>query len=70
MFDTIPVSMFLISEINAMSVTGVFQRCSAIDEKHSGFNIMLLGEFGKERVGENVSEVKTSSTPTTTVGRC
>jgi len=46
--------MFFVSEIEAMSLTGVFQRCSAIDEKHSGFNVVFLAEFGKERVGENV----------------
>jgi hypothetical protein len=46
--------MFFVSEIEAMSVTGVFQRCSAIYEKHGGFNVMFLAEFDKERVGENV----------------
>jgi len=37
-----------------MSLTGVFQRCSTIDEKHSVSNVVFLAEFGKERVSENV----------------
>jgi hypothetical protein len=54
MFDIVPISMVFISEIEAVSLTGVFQRCSAIDEKHSVFNVVFLAEFGKERVSENV----------------
>jgi hypothetical protein len=37
-----------------MSLTGVFQWCGTINEKHSVFNVMFLAEFGNNRVSENV----------------
>ena len=40
--------MVFISEIEAVSLTGVFQRCSAIDEKHGVVNVVFLTEFGEK----------------------
>jgi hypothetical protein len=52
--------MCFVSEIETMSLTGVVQWCSTIDEKHSVFNVVFLAEFGKERVSENVFLVGSS----------
>ncbi len=46
--------MFFVSEIEAVSMAGVFQRCGAIDEEDGVIDIMFLAEFGEGCVGENV----------------
>lgn len=55
MFDSIPISTLLLSEVEAVSLTGVFQQRDSIDEKHGMFYIVLLAEFDKEYVDENVN---------------
>ena len=40
--------MFFISEIEAVTTAGVFQRVRAVDEKHRSWNVVFLTEFGKE----------------------
>jgi hypothetical protein len=44
--------MLFVSEIEAVAVTGVFQRVRAVDEKHGVFYVVFLGEFGKDRLSE------------------
>ncbi|SDG30331.1 hypothetical protein SAMN05216218_1231, partial [Halorientalis regularis] len=46
--------MAFVSEIEAVSLAGVFQRCCAIDEKHGIVHVVFLTKFAKERVGESV----------------
>ncbi|SEN97561.1 hypothetical protein SAMN05216388_1006231 [Halorientalis persicus] len=46
--------MGLVSEIEAVSLAGVFQWCCTIDEKHSVVHVVFLAEFGKECVSESV----------------
>jgi len=46
--------MFLVSEIESMSLTGVFQRCGPIDKKHGVINVVFLAELGKKCMGENI----------------
>jgi hypothetical protein len=46
--------MALVSEIEAVSLAGVFQWCCTIDEKHSVVHVVFLAEFSKECVSENV----------------
>jgi hypothetical protein len=47
-FDTIPISMFFISEIEAVTTTGVFQRVRAVDEKHGDVNSIHYSEFNMD----------------------
>ncbi len=42
MFDTVPISMSFVSEIEAMSLTGVVQRFISIDEKHRVIDVVFL----------------------------
>jgi len=44
-FDSIPISMFLIFEIVAVTLTRSLQRVRSIDEKHGVINVVFLGEF-------------------------
>ncbi|SDF96806.1 hypothetical protein SAMN05216218_112105 [Halorientalis regularis] len=44
--------MAFVSEIEAVSLAGVFQRSCTIDEKHSVIDIVFLAEFSEERVSE------------------
>ncbi len=53
-FDTVSISMAFISEIEAVSLAGVFQRCRTIDEKDGVVDIVFLAELGEERTSENV----------------
>jgi hypothetical protein len=46
--------MAFVSEIEAVSVTGVFQRARAIDEKHGVIDVVFLAEVGKERVSDHL----------------
>jgi hypothetical protein len=46
--------VFLVSEIEAVALTGVFQWCGSIDEKHGVIDVVFLAELAKEGVGENV----------------
>ena len=46
--------MFLVSELEAVSTTGVFQRCCTIDEKHGVLDVVFLTELRKEPVRENL----------------
>lgn len=39
-FDTVPISMSFVSEIEAMSLTGVVQRLIAINEKHGVIDVV------------------------------
>jgi hypothetical protein len=43
--------VFFISEIEAMTTAGVFQRMRAVNEKDGVVNVVFLAEFGEERVG-------------------
>jgi hypothetical protein len=40
--------MAFVSEIEAVSGTGIFQRVRTVDEKHDVVNVVFLAEFGKE----------------------
>jgi len=53
-FDAVTISVAVVSEIEAISLAGVFQRGSAIDENHSIVDGVFLAKFGKERVSESV----------------
>jgi hypothetical protein len=44
--------MAFISEIEAVTAAGVFQRVRSVDEKHSVFYVVFLAAFSKERVSE------------------
>jgi len=46
--------MAFVSEIEAVSLAGVFQWRRAIDEKHGVVDGVFLAEFHKERVSESV----------------
>ena len=46
--------MSFISEIESVSLTGVFQRCGTIDEKHGVVDGVFLAEFGEKRVSDDV----------------
>jgi len=46
--------MYFVSEIEPMSLTGVFQWCSTIDEKHSVFSVVFVAAFGNERVSKHL----------------
>ncbi|SDG29527.1 hypothetical protein SAMN05216218_12217 [Halorientalis regularis] len=46
--------MAFVSEIEAVSLAGVFQRCCTVNEKHSVVNVVFLAEFGKECASDNV----------------
>jgi hypothetical protein len=39
-----------ILEIETVSLTGVFQRVRAVDEKHGVFYVVFLMDLGEERV--------------------
>jgi hypothetical protein len=54
MFETVPVPVVFVSEIKAVSLTGVFQRGGTINEKHCVFDGVFLAGFSKESVGESV----------------
>jgi hypothetical protein len=43
-----------VSEIEAVSLAGVFQRGCTIDEKHGVVDGVFLAEFSDERVSESV----------------
>jgi hypothetical protein len=45
--------MCFVSEIEAVTTTGVFQRVRAVDEKDSVVNVVFLAEFGNERLSKN-----------------
>jgi hypothetical protein len=53
MFDTIPISMFFVSEIEAVTTTGVFQRVRTVDEIGGVVYVVFLAEFGNERLSKN-----------------
>jgi hypothetical protein len=57
-FDTVPISVALVSEIGAASLAGVFQRGRAIDEKHGVVGGVFLAEFSEERMSENVGSCR------------
>ena len=44
--------MVFVSEIEAVSATGIFQRVRTINEKHGVVNVVFLAEFSKERVSD------------------
>lgn len=44
-FDGIPVSMAFVSEIEVVSLAGVFQRCCIINKIHC--IVVFLAEFGR-----------------------
>jgi hypothetical protein len=46
--------VFLVSELEATSTAGVFQRRRAIDEKHGVIAIVFLTQFREEAVCENL----------------
>jgi len=46
--------MAFVPEIEAVSLAGVFQWISAIDEKHGVVDGVFLAEFSEERVSESV----------------
>ena len=46
--------MPFVSEIEAVSVTGFFQRGGVIDEKHGVVNVVFLAEFTEKYLGESV----------------
>jgi hypothetical protein len=60
MFDAVAISMAFVSEIEAMSVAGVFQRCGAINEKHSVVDGVFLAKFSEERVSDTLVRVGSS----------
>ena len=41
------MSMFFVAEIEAVAVTGVFQWCRAVDEKHGVVDVVSLAQFCK-----------------------
>ena len=47
-FDAVAISMFFVSEIEAMAVTGVVEWCRAVDEKHGG-NESLCDSFANQK---------------------
>jgi hypothetical protein len=50
MFYAVPISMLFVSEIEAVTTAGVFQRVRAVNEKHGIVNVVFLAEISKERV--------------------
>ena len=47
-FDAVAISMFFVSEIEAVAVTGVVEWCRAIDEKH-GVNESQSDSFANQK---------------------
>ena len=53
MFDAIPRSVFLVSELEAVATAGVFQRRRAIDGKHGVIDVVFLAQLREEAVRKN-----------------
>jgi hypothetical protein len=49
MFDAVPISVALTSEIEAVATASVVQRVRTVDQKHSVVNVVFLSQFTKER---------------------
>jgi hypothetical protein len=47
MFNAIPISVFFVSKIEAVTTTGVFQRCGSIDEENGFINVMFSRSSAK-----------------------
>lgn len=53
MFDALVISPSLISEIEAVAMSSVFQWCHAINVELGLVNVVFLAKFTKERVSKN-----------------
>jgi hypothetical protein len=49
MFNTVPVSIAFVPEIETELLTCIVRRGTAIDEKHGVFDIVFLAEFSEEQ---------------------
>ena len=49
-FDAVSISVAFVSEIEAVTAAGVFQRVRAIDEKHGVVYVVFLTKLSKGRV--------------------
>jgi len=52
MFDAIPSSVFLVSELEAVATAGVFQRRRAIDGKHGAIDVVFRATPRRSRTKE------------------
>ena len=51
MFDTIPISMEFVSEIEAVSLQGCFEPVRIINEKHGVIDVVFLAELSEKYFG-------------------
>ncbi len=55
MFDAISISSAFVSEIEAVSIAGVFQRVRNVNEKYRVVDVVFLTQLGEEHLSKKAS---------------